>query len=649
MRRFRALFLLLLPLGACSCEEETLTPRLPGTCEPTFACGDGFEYRLGTCKADRCLGEGDCCPGQRCNAATGICTNLYEAGACSTDAECLVPGTRCIAFRGGRFCGYPNRDNTISPAGTQACVADADCGEGRTCFGTRCVTQAPCEGGCPEGQVCDVDSNACAPIQGCTLTCTPGSMLIVSAPDSMSGPQCCLPECACATLPPVAPGQFGWYANLAVAAEELLVSAYDPGYGDLVVARYDLDGRPRRVDYVDGFPGTGTLVGNPAGPRGGRAEPGPDVGKHTSIAVDPSGTIHVAYYDADQGALRYASFSGGTWKTSLVDDTGDTGYYTSLAIGPDGTPRIAYMMVSGTVSPDPTPRTALKLATSRTNLPTGPSDWTIDVVDSAPKPALVCGGGCASDQACVDLGTGPACQATTIGCGMCGSGEACVADAGGMARCTARVNSVVLDDLVEGTGLFASLALTSTGTPIIGYYDRLSGALRMAEGFLPGVYGVRTLDLDPMRPRDVGAHVSVAVGPQDRVGLAYMDQTNDDLLFLEFGGAPEVVDNGVTPPDVRLVGADASLVYDAGGSAAIAYQDPTTLDLVYARRLGTPPRWTTEVLRGGAGSSMMGFAAGFYVAQSRRDARGWIVSVDVGFTPDGDLRLTPVITQKTLD
>ncbi len=217
------------------------------------------------------------------------------------------------------------------------------------------------------------------------------------------------------------------------------------------------------------------------------------------------------------------------------------------------------------------------------------------------------GGGCASDQACVDLGTGPACQATTIGCGMCGMGEACVADAGGMA---------VLDDLVEGTGLFASLALTSTGTPIIGCYDRLNGALRMAEGFLPGVYGVRTLGADPMRPRDVGAHVSVAVGPQDRIGLAYMDQTNDDLLFLEYGGAPEVVDNGVTPPDVRLVGADASLLYDAGGSAAIAYQDPTTLDLVYARRLGTPPRWTTEVLRGGAGSSMMGLAAGFYVAQS---------------------------------
>ena len=46
---------------------------------------------------------------------------------------------------------------------------------------------------------------------------------------------------------------------------------------------------------------------------------------------------------------------------------------------------------------------------------------------------------------------------------------------------------------------------------------------------------------------------------------------------------------------------------------------------------------------------MMGFAAGFYVAQSRRDARGWIVSVDVGVPPDGDLRLTPVITQKPLD
>lgn len=642
--------LLLLPLAACSCEDEVLQPQTPGICEPTYVCPAGFEYRLGECRASRCGADTDCCPGQRCNAAAGLCITGLDDLDCDDDLDCEIPGQRCIDLKGGRFCGYPNRGNSLSAAGTQACVTGADCDADRTCFGNRCVTAAPCEGGCPDGEICDVDTNSCYPMPACTEQCTEGQMLVVADPDTMSGPLCCQLACKCETLPPVASGQFGWYASVAALGDEVLVSAYDPGYGDLVVAHYTLDGAPGIVDYVDGFPLSGPLVGNPNAARGGRIEPGPDVGKHTSIAVDAMGSVHVAYYDGELGALKYANFTGGLWKTVVVDDEGDSGWYTSIAIAPDGTPSIAYMMADGPIPANPMAHSALKLAAARSNLPVAPGDWSTVVVDSQPRPPQVCGGGCPRDQACVDLGGGPACQPTTVGCGGCTSGQACVMTATS-AACHDRISTVPLDDLIEGTGLFASLAFDASGRPLIAYYDRIAGDLRLAEGDGAAGFTLRTLDGDDMMtPSDVGQHASIAVAPGGVIAIAYFDASRDDLVYYELpGGTREIVDDGVTPPDLRLVGADASLLFDEAGRPAIAYQDPTNLDLLYARRTSAGA-WSTEVLRGGRPSGMTrGTASGFYVDQIRRGAEAFVGSVDVTFTPEGDLRLSVSVVKKRLD
>ncbi|MFO0727283.1 MAG: hypothetical protein U1E65_26120 [Myxococcota bacterium] len=662
--RWASLCLILgaLPFTGCSCENETLAPRVPGSCEPTFDCGAGFEYRLGTCHNARCLTDGDCCPGQRCNAATGACINLFEGTACTDDSACEVPGQRCIDFKDGRYCGYPNLGNALSANKTQSCVTSADCTPERTCFAHRCVTEAPCDGGCPEGSVCELDSNSCYVVTpggamqtatSCGVSCPEGQMLVLGDQDTMSGLQCCLLECKCETLPPVQQGQFGWYSSLAATSQGFALSAYDQSYGDLVVARYDAMGRQIGVEYVDGFPSSGALIGNPQGPRGGRGEPGPNVGQHTSIAVDAAGNLHVAYYDKDMGALRYANFSGGVWKTTIVDDAGDTGYYTSIALGPDGNPRIAYMMVSGTVDVDPTLKTALKLATAHNATPIGPSDWTLELIDSRDKPPLVCNGGCGRDEACVDGGMGPACIATTIGCGTCANNSACVlVGTSTTPECKARINSVPIDDLIEGTGLFASLAFTSTGTAMIAYYDKVEGDLRFAQADGRGGYILKTLDgNDAMNPTDVGRHCSLAIGPQDAPAIAYMDTTKDDLVYYQVKTSTrEVIDNGVTPPDVRLTGADAALVFDDAGNPAVAYQDPTNINLVYARRIGSPPAWTTQVLRGDPGAGMSrGTAAGFYVDLVKKGTEGWASSVDVTFTPEGDLRLNVVLTKTRLD
>ena len=656
LMRFSTQTVTVLVLALTACGDDQIIagpeeePQTPGTCEQDFECEVGFEYRRGACLPSRCTSDADCCPGQLCSVAVGLCVD--QTVACATDADCAtVAGQACIDFRGGRFCGYPNRTGELSDAGTQSCDGPADCADGRTCLGRRCITVTPCGGGCPNGQVCDLDTDTCFDEPSCETTCTGGEILVVADPDLMSGPMCCAVECACAVLPAIEEGQLGWFTDLAADEDQLVASGYDPVYGDLVVGYFSETGTRVRIEYVDGFPDSGPVVGAPSGPRGGRIEPGPTVGEHTSVAIDATGTIHVAYYDRDEGRLKYAYGGEGAWTTSVVDDNGNTGLYTSIAIDPDGRPRIAYMMAEGSVGADPILRSGLKVATASVARPTS-TDWTINLVDQRALPPPPCGGDCPDGELCTDLDTDiePACftVSSTTACNGCAPGESCVEIATNSFGCASAFEVAPNDDLLPGVGLFASLAITSTGQSVVAYYDRLARELRLAIERPTGGFGVRSLDErdpnDPTRPDiDAGQHASVAIGPDDLIAVAYVDATYDDLIYYDVNEDRRViVDDGVSPPDLRFVGADADLVFDASGEPTIAYQDPTRIDLLFARRVDG--EWTTEVIRGDSDE----LSAGFYATQAHRGTTAFVGGVDVDFTDQGDLRLELVIIPRPL-
>jgi hypothetical protein len=64
---------------------------------------------------------------------------------------------------------------------------------------------------------------------------------------------------------------------------------------------------------------------------------------YTSLALDPSGRVHIAYADSNHFELRYAVKTGGSFRVESVDTLGYTsGYYLSLAIDSAGNPHIAY-------------------------------------------------------------------------------------------------------------------------------------------------------------------------------------------------------------------------------------------------------------------------------------------------------------------
>lgn len=75
-----------------------------------------------------------------------------------------------------------------------------------------------------------------------------------------------------------------------------------------------------------------------------------DVGKYSSLSVDPSGKPWVSYYDTTNSGLRVANYvgTGGTgcassaWTCTAVETTNDVGQYSSIAFDPSGAAWVSY-------------------------------------------------------------------------------------------------------------------------------------------------------------------------------------------------------------------------------------------------------------------------------------------------------------------
>jgi hypothetical protein len=465
-------------------------------------------------------------------------------------------------------------DSNNPPADTGAtCTADDQCPDGRCCpTDGQCVPLPAAEGFCPPG-----------------FGCLDGSGNFVPSWDAAT---CQYTTDCCAELPPLDEGFVGSHSEVAVAADGTVwVSAYSAGpgsrspYGDLVVGTWDDAAGAVEWEHVDGVPTDATPTGTISGWRGGISDPGDDVGKYTALAVGTDGHPRVAYYDATNGALKYAAHGAAGWtvRAAAVDDTGDAGRWADLALGTDGRPVISYNALEER-SDDPGAWVS-KIKVARANDEAG-TTWNVTEVESVDIPCWkeLCG----ETRVCVAATRTCEVADPESACGAdgCGSGEECVDGA-----CAEVFETAI--DFPEGVGVVTGIDFLPGGEPLVVYYDRgawnrLSGELQPHGDLKQAVWSgsawaVSVLDGSGT---DAGWYPSVDVDGAGTRHVAYVDGIAEALIYLNpDAGLREVVDGRSLPGRARsIVGDDTSIRATAAGDVWIAYQDATARTLMLAHR-----------------------------------------------------------------
>jgi hypothetical protein len=400
-----------------------------------------------------------------------------------------------------------------------------------------------------------------------------------------SDESCSSPEGAVA----IEAGAIGRWSDVAASGDDVMVSAYDERYGDLVVGKLSEEGT-LQWHTADGVP-QAAVVGICDGYRGGVMEPGDDVGAWTSIAI-VDGRSLVAYQDRGAKALKLARETGTNDWTSYVVDAKpgeEIGLYASLSVDSQKVPGIAYMATNVDDGMNGKKAQLRWAQASRSN--PGSGDWTIETIAEVKIP---CTGLCAAGLVCV--AETDVCTATDTSCpAECAADvEACVAGA-----CVAIRPDTSLKDIPEGTGLFASAGRLGDGTAVVAFHDRSTGDLNLAV-HQAGLWTI--VPLDASTDGDTGQWASLAVAG-DAVHVAYQDAVGDRLLAVSWSGgtvgAIEVVDNGRREGErPHSVGANASLVATPSG-LLVAYQDQMLSDLLVAKR-ATDGTWTWQSVAQGA-------------------------------------------------
>ena len=527
---------------ALGCGNNTHKACTPGSCHSGKIC-----LKNGQCGSDGCAASSDCAAAE-CGAG---------AAFCSSDGHCS--------------CGQCN----------DACSADQFC--------------------CPAAQACvAVPASICA-----ALSCPTGQGPVLVDVGQIDT-QCQLSDfgCECQVLPPLSEGVIGRYSDLAADAEGLVVSAYNETYGDLMVGR--VAGGALTWTFVDGVPSAGAVTGEQSGPRHGMAEPGADVGRDSSLAVAANGDIHVAYFDATQGQLKYAlgqqTPTGVVWASVAIDPDGRAGRYASISLDAEGRPAVAYMAADKEIVDVAAGHTRrygqARLIKALSTAPLSSIQWGAPVVVAQSERDLPCGGPCASGE-CLEATL--VCAEKTHDCAEdCSSSELCVSG-----QCVTVVKFSKLADWEYGAGLFMDSARHSNGDVAMVYYNRTKGNLEYRRE-VSGALGQRmVLDgatLDGTDNGDSGLYPDLLIDGQDHEHVVYVDRTENALRYLDRESETStVIDDGVRADAgkvvVHQVGADAELFLDGAGTLHVVYMDGTSYDVLYATRAGDGT-WSVEPVAG---------------------------------------------------
>jgi hypothetical protein len=275
---------------------------------------------------------------------------------------------------------------------------------------------------------------------------------------------------------------------------------------------------------------------------------GDGVGLFCSLALDPNGRPHIAYYDATDVPLhwylKYAYYDGNKWRVMVADPEKYAGGDCDLAVDAGGHPHISYCQ--GFKDPD---RRDLKYAYH------DGSKWHITRVDES-------GSAGAHTSIALDAQGRPHIAYKDTPDSVPSKLKYAYFDG-------SRWRTMAVDE-GHGVGYDTSIAVDSKGHIHISYREGSPGALDLKYAYYNGsTWQITRVDAEG----NTGRNTSIAVDKADRPHISYIDDSNDALRYAYYGGSrwhrETVDDNGE-------IGHDTSIALDASDRPHISYHESIT-------------------------------------------------------------------------
>lgn len=377
-------------------------------------------------------------------------------------------------------------------------------------------------------------------------------------------------------------------------------------------------------------------------------------GHYASLAIDGTGRLHLCYYDSLAGDLRYALRSGGSWTYWAIDTGGDVGRFCAVTVGADNNPRVSYFdstnralkfaFFNGTQwaaeTADPGP--GVGQYTSVCLNGTTPIISYYDQVSRDLKLATKSG---AWSLLRIDTAGSVGRFTSVVNSGNNQTRIAYFSDSLKQLKFAKQQGSnwpQELPDPAIGAGTYTSLVLNGD-IPIIAYFDSANGLIKRASK--PSSWVIDTVDADGT----AGGHISLALGPGGGPVVSYFDRTDGDLRLATRSGSSwllEAVDTA------GIVGLYTSCRVRSDTSVFIAYFDRSRGWLKLASTADTvPPGPPQSLTANGASPSPWSRAPRFGLNWTNPYDKSGIVSAryKLGSAPTADDDTTGTLSRTPPD